>query len=48
MVSFLIALVILLGSHLSVDRDFPESVKTTSSVVFGIIALLYLIFGLIL
>lgn len=46
MTSCLIAFVILLVSHLSVDRDFPAEVKTVAYGVFGVISVLYIIFGL--
>lgn len=45
MTPFIIALGILGASHLSVDRDFPEEVKTGSSIVFAILGFLYLVFG---
>ena len=41
----IIALFILLASHLSVDKSFPEGVKTTSSIVFIIVGVVYIIFG---
>lgn len=44
--SVIIAVVILLVSHLSIDRDFPQEVKTGSYVVFGVLAVVYLIFGI--
>ena len=43
----LIAFIILLVSHLSVDKDFPPEVKTVAYVVFGVISLVYIVFGLI-
>ena len=44
---FLEVLIIFLVSHLSVDRDFPEGLKTGALIVFGIVAVLYVLFGLI-
>lgn len=45
---FLIAFVILLVSHLTVDRDIPSDMKITVWVIFGVICILYVILGLIL
>lgn len=44
---FLIAFMILLVSHLLEDKDFPKEVKQTSGVVFVIISIVYVIFGLV-
>lgn len=38
---FVIALTIGLFSHLTVDKDFPENVRTGSYIVFTILALIY-------
>lgn len=43
----LIAIVIFLGSHLTVDNDFPDNVKTGSTAVLIIIGLVYVVFGLV-
>lgn len=43
---FIIALVIVLWSHLSIDRSFTPEMKTTTNVVFIIITIIYVIFGL--
>lgn len=43
----LIALGICLGSHLSVDKSFPENIRNASQVVFFIVVVIYVIFGLI-
>lgn len=45
-VSLLISFVIMLFSHLSRDRDFPDTLKTGAYVVLGVLALLYIIFGI--
>lgn len=45
---FLIALVILLFSHLTIDRDIPQDMKVVAWVVFLVLALIYVVFGLIL
>lgn len=45
---FLIAILIILVSHLTVDRSFPQNVKTTAGVVFAVLGALYVLFGLIL
>lgn len=43
----LISIGIILFSHLTVDRDFSESEKVTSYAVFGVLFVLYVIFGII-
>lgn len=48
MASFLIALFILMVSHLTTGKDIPDTVKAGAGVVFALIALLYVIFGIIL
>lgn len=45
--SFLIMLFILLIAHLSSDKDFPEGLKVGAYGVFGVVGLLYIIFGII-
>lgn len=47
MTSFLIALFILLISHLTVDDNMSDTVKIGAWVVFGVIILLYVVFGII-
>lgn len=42
----LIALFIILMSHLKVDKSFPQEVKTTSGAIFWLVAILYVFFGL--
>lgn len=42
----LIAIVIVVFSHLTLDKDFPENVKTVAYTVYIIIAILYVLFGL--
>lgn len=44
---FLITVVIFLISHLTVDKDFPEPIKVGSWVVFGLLGLIYTIFGVL-
>jgi hypothetical protein len=44
---FLIAFVILLVSHLLEDKDFPQEVKSVAGVVFVVLAILYVLFGLV-
>lgn len=44
--SFIIAFIIMIFSHLSKDRDFPDKMKTGAYVVLGIIGLVYIIFGI--
>lgn len=44
---FLVVIIVFLVSHLSCDKDFPEGLKVGAWIVFSIIALLYLLFGLI-
>ena len=46
-VSLVISFIIMLFSHLSHDRDFPDTMKTGAYVVLGIIGLLYIIFGIL-
>lgn len=46
--SFLICIFIVLVSHLTVDKDIPDDMKVGAWVVFGILAVLYIIFGIIL
>lgn len=43
----IIAIVIMVFSHLSQDRDFPDTMKTGAYVVLGIITFLYIIFGIL-
>lgn len=43
---FLIALWVLFVSHLSFDKDFSSTMKTTAITILSVIAVLYLIFGL--
>lgn len=38
---FLVAVYVVLFSHLTVDRDFSQNLKSGSYVVFGIIGLVY-------
>ena len=45
---FIIAIVIVLWSHLSVDKSFTPEMKTTTNVVFIIITVIYVLFGLII
>lgn len=45
-ISIIVAVVILLVSHLSVDMDFPQEIKTGSYIVFGVLAVVYLVFGI--
>lgn len=47
-VSFIIALFIVLISHLTVDKTFPENVKIVTWVVFAILVFLYIVFGIVL
>lgn len=44
----LIVLFILLVSHLTVDKDIPDNLKTGGWIFFGVTAVLYVIFGMIL
>ena len=46
--AFLVFVVIFLVSHLSVDKDIPVEMKTAAWVVFAILSIGYVIFGLIL
>ena len=46
--SIIIVLVILLISHLTVDRDIPDSLKTGAWIFFGALTLGYIIFGIIM
>lgn len=48
LVSFLICIFILLVSHLTVDSDIPDEMKVGAWVVFGALAVLYVVFGIIL
>lgn len=47
LVWFIVVLVTFLVSHLSVDKDFPEGLKVGAWIVFSIVAILYILFGLI-
>ena len=42
-----IAIVIFLGSHLTVDKDFPDKVKNSAMAVLIILGILYVLFGLV-
>lgn len=42
--SILIAVCILLGSHLSVDRDFPEKLKNGAIFTMVVLMIAYIIF----
>lgn len=44
--SLLIAVVTMVVSHLSCDRDFPETLKTGAYIVFIIFCIIYVIFGI--
>lgn len=46
--AFIIFIVIFLISHLSVDKDIPNEMRIGAWVVFAILAVGYVIFGLIL
>jgi len=48
MASFLIALFIIMVSHLTTGKDIPDGIKVGAGIVFFLIALLYVIFGIIL
>lgn len=43
-----IVLFIFTGSHLTVDDDFPSNIKTIAMVVMIVVALIYLVVGIIL
>ena len=43
-----IILFIFIGSHLTVDDDFPSNIKTIAMVVMIVISLIYLVVGIIL
>lgn len=45
-VSLIIALVTMLVSHLSCDRDFPSTLKTGAYIVFIILGIIYIAFGI--
>lgn len=45
--SILIIVVAFLFSHMTTDRDMPKNMRTVAWVVFIILSLLYLIFGVI-
>ena len=48
MAVFFIYLFILLISHLTVDKDIPDGMKVGAWVVFGVVAVLYIAFAIIL
>lgn len=45
-VSIIIALIIIIIAHLTVDRDMPQNLKTGAWSVFAILGIIYLIFGI--
>jgi len=45
--TLLIIVVAFLFSHMTTDRDMPKNMRTVAWVVFIILSLLYLIFGVI-
>ena len=47
-VAFFVLIFILLISHLTVDRDIPEKLKVGAWVFFIVVAVLYMLFGIIL
>lgn len=44
--SIIIAIVILFGSHLSVDRDFSDGAKGMSIGFMALFAVIYVVFGI--
>lgn len=44
--SLLIAVVVMIVSHLSCDRDFPDTLKTGAYIVFVLFCIIYIIFGI--
>lgn len=42
-----IPIVVFIFSHLTVDKDFDEGVKSVAYVVLAILSLLYVLFGII-
>lgn len=45
-ISLIISFVIMLFSHLSRDKDFPDTQKTGAYIVLGVLAVIYIIFGI--
>lgn len=45
--TLLIIVVAFLFSHMTTDRDMPKNMRTVAWVVFIVLSLLYLIFGVI-
>ena len=48
LVAFFVFLFIVLVSHLTVSKDIPDEIKIGAWVIFGLISVSYVVFGLIL
>ena len=46
--SVIIAIVIIIASHLTVDKDFSPTIKRNTCLVLIVITILYVIFGIFL
>ena len=47
LVSFVIAIVIIIAAHLTVDKDFSPTVKKWTVFVLLVLTILYIVFGLL-
>ena len=46
-VCFCVMLFLLLLSHLTIDKDFPDATRVGAWIFFGAVALLYIVFAMI-